>query len=327
MKKETKEQGITLIALIVTIIILVILAAITINAIVGEYSIIGTAKDAGELGRIAEAEEDVKLAWEGCSLEYMISGMEKNLPKKDFFTKERLNKSLVGGEAVEVKYSEDKTVPSEVTYRTRGKRYYEYKIQIAANGEVSAVETGTGDNPVRPTPPAEGWTVEQAKELVARDGLKAHLGEKVAYNSKAGGTWRIFYYDDEDQGNGKGYFGDNVGTVYLIRDYTESLVDLTKYTSYNPTDGGAVMRQMNPKWAKGPHSVIDQENEHCAAWLCDPTQWTDSKVEVAAKYAIGSPSVEMYMKSYNAYKESNSALINKLYDGEADFNRILCGSK
>ncbi|MCI8393685.1 MAG: hypothetical protein HFJ24_06750 [Clostridia bacterium] len=160
-------------------------------------------------------------------------------------------------------------------------------------------------------PPEEGWTVEEAKGLVERDGLKAHLGEKVDYNPIGGGTWRIFYYDDEDQGNGKGYFGDDVGTVYLKRDYDSELkTQLDNYTSYNPTDNGAMMKQMNPKWRDSSYSNIDNINEHCVAWLCDATQWTLYKVDGVAKYAIGTPSVEMYMKSFNIYKEDDTALIN-----------------
>lgn len=306
-------------------------------AITEEHSIMGTAKEAGELNRMTGATEDVKLAWAGCNIDYMINGKERNLPKKDFFTKEKLNRSLAGGEAVEVKYSEDAGVPSEVTYRTSGKKYYEYKILITASGEVSIEETG--DNPVVPnpttgntstptpiptptpvptlppsgtTPPEEGWTVEEAKGIVKRDGLKVHLGEKVDYNSAGGGTWRIFYYDNEDQGNGKGYFGDDVGTVYLKRDSVKEETLLDIYDSYMPTDDGAMMKQMNPKWRDSSYSTIDKPNEHCVSWLCDPEKWTQYKVEGVANYAIGSPSVEMYMKSYNIYKDDDKALVNRI---------------
>jgi len=154
--------------------------------------------------------------------------------------------------------------------------------------------------------------VEEAKGLVERDGLKAHLGEKVDYNPIGGGTWRIFYYDDEDQGNGKGYFGDDVGTVYLKRDFVSRDIVLNNYSNYNPTDNGAMMKQMNPKWRDSSYSIIDLENEHCVAWLCDIAQWTNYKVDGVSKYAIGSTSVEMYMKAFNVYQENDTALINKV---------------
>lgn len=56
----------------------------------------------------------------------------------------------------------------------------------------------------------------------------------------------------------------------------------TKITYYNPTAGA---------------NTIEQENEHCVAWLCDPDVWNNNYKIDQADYAIGSPSVEMYMKS------------------------------
>lgn len=75
------------------------------------------------------------------------------------------------------------------------------------------------------------------------------------------------------------------------------------------------MKKMNPKWASSSYSAIDLVNEHCVAWLCDQTRWTNYKVEGVADYAIGSPSLEMFMKAYNVYKDNNpnsTTLINKI---------------
>ena len=48
MNKLKKQKGITLIALVVTIIILIILAGVTINFALNKYGILNTAKDAAE---------------------------------------------------------------------------------------------------------------------------------------------------------------------------------------------------------------------------------------------------------------------------------------
>ena len=159
--------------------------------------------------------------------------------------------------------------------------------------------------------PEEGWTVEQAKGLVARDGLKAHLGEKVQYSPEedSTGVYRIFYYDNEVNSDDatKGYFGDALNTLYLKRDYVSRDTNLSSYGNYTPLDGGATMRKMNPKWAKESNgNSIDLVNEHCVSWLCDPTIWeTKYKIPGIANYVVGSPSVEMYMKAYGVYKEAD----------------------
>ncbi|MFR0823503.1 MAG: hypothetical protein ACLSHH_07880, partial [Clostridia bacterium] len=57
MKEKTKQKGVTLIALVITIIVLIILAGVAINALVGENGIITQAqraKDDTEQGKREE---------------------------------------------------------------------------------------------------------------------------------------------------------------------------------------------------------------------------------------------------------------------------------
>ncbi len=59
---EEKTNGITLIALVVTIIILLILAGVTISMLTGENGILTKAQKAKEQTEIASQEEQRKLA-------------------------------------------------------------------------------------------------------------------------------------------------------------------------------------------------------------------------------------------------------------------------
>ena len=151
-----------------------------------------------------------------------------------------------------------------------------------------------------------GMTIAEAKAAVQRDGLQAHIGDLVEYNPTAGGKWRIFYYDEA------GEFG-TAGKLYLKRDFVSNDTKLSSYKSYTPsTQGLEIMKAMNPKWRDYPTAganTIDKENEHCVAWLCDPTNWINYKT-TEADYAIGSPSVEMYMKAYNVWKTGNKDATN-----------------
>ena len=63
MKKEIKnkqEKGITLIALVVTIIVLLILAGVAINLTIGQNGIITRAMDSTERTEIADEREAIK---------------------------------------------------------------------------------------------------------------------------------------------------------------------------------------------------------------------------------------------------------------------------
>jgi len=62
-KRLRNEKGITLIALVLTIIILLILAAISFNALVGENGILGNAMNAKIRQEDAGAKEELQMAW------------------------------------------------------------------------------------------------------------------------------------------------------------------------------------------------------------------------------------------------------------------------
>ena len=61
MKKIINQKGITLIALVVTIIVLIILAGISINLLLGDNGIIKKAQDAGIAQEKADIIEQIQL--------------------------------------------------------------------------------------------------------------------------------------------------------------------------------------------------------------------------------------------------------------------------
>ena len=61
-KQKNKQRGITLISLVVTIIVLIILAGVSINMIVGENGIITQAQKVAEDTKQAQEKEMISLA-------------------------------------------------------------------------------------------------------------------------------------------------------------------------------------------------------------------------------------------------------------------------
>ena len=67
MKSKIKEilkrqKGITLVALVITIVILIILATVSINAIFGENGLVTKAQEAKEMQEVASILEEMELA-------------------------------------------------------------------------------------------------------------------------------------------------------------------------------------------------------------------------------------------------------------------------
>ena len=91
MQKMKKEQGITLLVLVITIIILLILAGITINAITGDNGIIGNAGQAKEETEIANEKEIIEKA----TVQAMGNNKYGNIEQSEL--QEQLNKETKEG--------------------------------------------------------------------------------------------------------------------------------------------------------------------------------------------------------------------------------------
>ena len=99
-RTSTKEKGITLIALVVTIIILLILAGVVISAVIGNQGIIGRTKDATSRYSQSKAEEQVSLLMH----EYTMENVEKGTTLGDFLERKKND-----GTITDYKIKDDKT--------------------------------------------------------------------------------------------------------------------------------------------------------------------------------------------------------------------------
>ena len=148
-------------------------------------------------------------------------------------------------------------------------------------------------------------TVTKTKVRLTADQIAAnketYYGAVAQNYTKGGLTYRIFYVDKE------GNFGDGANTIYLKADYKEKKslsTDISKLTDADITK----YKKMNPLWAaeRGNAKSEWEENEKAAAWLCAPSVWKDyADSNISGSYAIGGPSAEMYVASYNDVAHNN----------------------
>ena len=123
--KVKSSKGITLIALVITIIVLLILAGVTIAALSGPNGILTNATKAKEQTEIADEQEKVKLSAVG-ALAYDNGGEIKRNYLNDELT------SYIGTEGIDYSLSESETAPFVVKYIDSGRSYL-----IDENGNVS----------------------------------------------------------------------------------------------------------------------------------------------------------------------------------------------
>lgn len=270
MKNKGKQtnKGITLIALVITIIVLLILAGVTIATLTGDNGILTRASEASEQTEIGDEQEKVKLSATGAIAEN--NGGE--------ITRTNLNKELtsyIGTEGTDYTLSESETAPFVVTYLDSGRSYV-----IDENGNVSeyvdiAQYVKVGDyvdyNPT--ILDKNGTPVEENKlEYTSPIGTGASHGNGYTSTEEGGGQkftatastkWRVLDIgngtvtlisgepvkkDDTSQDSGNFVMNGAIGYLYAERELNEICkiygygygADTSQVTKYNyggPTDG------------------------------------------------------------------------------------------
>jgi len=268
MRERNKHsKGITLIALVITIIVLIILAGISISMLTGQNGILQQAGKAKQETETASEVEKIKLSFlSALTVEngnYLSSNFERELNNN--------LKNNLGENEYELKcYKADDTY--EITL-SKGTIYC-----ISSSGEVQ--------------------TKGNAKDIKAVDyGKYVNYGVNyVATESNKSNKWEIFYADENNvylisQGN--------VGNLPLIK-YIEN------YTNSNMlTDSKRF--PMAHKWLSGMKDPDTKEwylsTADCmkgVLYLLDSTGvWNDKYKNNYASYAVGAPTLELLCSSYD----------------------------
>ena len=330
--KKKNARGITLIALVITIIVLLILAGVTINALSGENGIITKSKEAKIKTEKSKTIEKINLAMltamtkgdgdidnatlreelekegltvktEGNNLPWDVSDGKYIYRINEDYTVEEVEGINLSKKEIKLISGENETITATLTEGTTGKITWESSapdIVKVENGKITAVgESGTATI----TAKVEGTEYQATCKVTVKSNkingaievgeYEKYYGKKVTNYTAGGKTYRIFYIDTE------GKFGDK-NTVYLKADWTANDTSLT--ASYTPSGTDLeTYKKLNPSWAakRGSNTSSWNKNEHAAAWLCSPSKWTTYLDTTKANYAIGAPTAEMYVASYN----------------------------
>ncbi len=115
--KRLKESGITLVALVVTIVIMLILAGVTINIALGDNGLFKQAKKAVDKYKEAQEQEDSTLS----ELDDILGEINS---KTDKYGRIRANKPKLANGMIPIKY--DETKKNWVITNENDKEWYDY---------------------------------------------------------------------------------------------------------------------------------------------------------------------------------------------------------
>ena len=303
-KEETKkglknrEKGITLVALIVTIIVLLILAGVSIAMLTGDNGILNQAKKAKEETEKASVIEHVQVDILGKQTEG--NGIDAET------LKEILNKYFTN-------------VPTDANSIT-------IDLELKANEEYGGYnillsDIYRGKINIKGITPGN-LTDDQKKELYGAYVTNYDCSSNDAIETTAPGKWMIFHIDDDNI-----YL---ISSDYINIDYcpTKDGATVTKgskypkgacfnniYTKYT----GSIDIAKEYQWLNSSYFEIlnstqnSNANIKSVAYMLDTNAWSGFK-GTDADYAIGGPTIELLFEAYNKkYGTNYMAKANSSY--------------
>lgn len=284
MKNQMKgKKGITLIALVISILVILILAGVTIATLTGDNGLLTKASDAKNKTGEATAKEKVQLAWSSAYTEYLENYYKSsNVNKDSYLSVNNVNKHL-----------DENDRPITSITKENDNYIIEYKGYTFSINEGGRIGTVTKGN---------------SAEIAA---VSDNIGKSVNYGVSYTGTgsgWQILYADENNVFLiTKGYltprrFSNNERDAYSG---TVEFSDLTKYPAV--ADGWLYK-------IYGQNFSSSKTNMRLTAFLLDSTNlnWSQFNNNYS-KWVIGGPTLEMLVASYNAtISENNKVTIENL---------------
>ena len=227
---KTKEmKGITLIALVITIVVLMILAGVSINTVLGDDGIIQKAKEAAETTRRASAEEEMNRL----VLEYQLAKNDETL---ESFLQEKVTEGRIDG----VTDNGDGTIT--ITKKVEGKDYTITVKKPAAStpsvkvGAIRVVSDSTGaGSSLGEASTRKGTTLYIMIESTISGGTTT-VSPQVPYAVTGNGTYKFTVTGTV---NGTAYTKEVSVTVNQFREFSIDDIQIGDSVNYTYDSAGS----------------------------------------------------------------------------------------
>ena len=202
MKSRSKknENGITLIALVVTIVILIILATISINLILGDGGLVSRSQKSGEEYKISGAREKLDITLGDAQIEKRINKKYNQNEFLDEFIRKSLPQVKIGGDIVIVDgyaFEIDRSVPKIGKYIGKETQLIFPKLDAKVNNasnNASAIITITAEEKEKGINKIEIWQEGFQIEKYDYDHVKEQI--VIEYAAKQNGKYEIRAYGE-----------------------------------------------------------------------------------------------------------------------------------
>ena len=307
-KKERKNKGITLIALVITIIVLLILAGVSIAMLTGENGILTQANDSQVKSIEGRVAEEINLAVQSAKIE----AEDKSLASSGWTESERIDKV---SKWIRDELNDSYQVSSnsnQITITYNGQDYKKAKNDNNAKITSNVIIIGNTFSIDESSTPGEDSGSEWTKSIV--NDVRNKIGTEVTYKNQ---TWQILYAGNKFASDGKNHVylilkgkGNNGNLWGSRQETTENVIANTEpicawYTAYGPQ--------------KVELGYVEKYN-YTAAML-NPKNWESYYNKSDAEWAIGGPTEDLFIESYNVKNGLVTGTDGFMYTREGiDFN-------
>ncbi len=284
-EKTLMNRGITLIALVITIIVLLILAAVSIATLTGENGILTKTKTAQKETDEATAKEKVQVTVLG------------SYDKEGNLNFEELKNNLEKEEGISIIEGNEK-FPITVSVDSK------YIFEIDERGNITyKSDASLGDKKV----------IVMASDIANSQDKSQYYGATVTgyncTNSAGVNAWKIFYADKnniylitDDYIHYNDCPASVTQAIYKNSNYKLSMNNVIKdYSNGSDHITDSKIQNLNKSYfdlLTTSHTASSNNNMKAVAYMLDTSVWSAFMGE-KAEYAIGGATVEMLMKSYS----------------------------
>ena len=309
-----KRSGITLIALVITIIILLILAGVAIASLTGDNGLLNRAVGAKDATEKAEILDNVRVKILG----KMVEKNGQDLTEEEI--KDILDDYFDATEVASINLSDD---DAELTLNNGNKITIGEllkDVNIAGGGAGGKTEIKVG-----------GTALNVGSTTGTAEALKSSYGQDTDYTSNNGNnwTWQLFYDDatniyliasdyvpidtlpneliKEKQAEGETKYIAWFAT--LSNTYTGTIMENTPWSNgtTSSTITGNAQTNTYLKWVNNTSLVTTTNNPNmkAVAYMMDTSKWSNFAGGATGATAIGGPTLEMFALSYNTKHSTN----------------------
>ena len=303
-KELKRNKGITLIALVITIIVLLILAGVTIATLTGENGILTRASDASKETEIASVKEQAQMDIINWQIEELKNRRDGTI-----------------NDWQDIKNILDGANPDA------GDRYYTNVTEEGVetpNGYIIPIEEiykNISDGEDVPDFDENTLTIGEAINMDKYGYIVPEY--TVQTSAMSSDVWRLFYQDS----NYTYLISDEIVGSYRPSEYYTTIKNETGELKYQTgADVSIVGQKLSPKLLEAGTFFVNTytaTNIRATAWLTDTSEtsmWNEYKKNDAI-FAIGSPTTELYAASFNATRVNEVDKIEPEV-GNAGYNYI-----